>query len=70
MDKMKILKIINPLMAILFLLIFVSALFNESLSADTYRFVHKIPGFLFAICVIIHASLNRAWFESVYSKKR
>lgn len=67
--KSKILKIINPIMAILFLLVLSAAVFHKQIPHDSYELLHVIPGFLLSACIILHFILNWGWVKQQLKKK-
>jgi len=68
---MKSLRIVNVLLGIDFLIIAVTALFNNPIQyTGYYYFVHAIPGFIFLALVLIHLYLNRRWIKNNYTKKK
>ncbi|MBI9101804.1 MAG: DUF4405 domain-containing protein [Spirochaetales bacterium] len=74
MKKMKptgVLKIINVLLALDFLLIATTAIFHNLIApTGFYRPFHALPGFIFLGLVIIHLFLNRKWIKANYFKKK
>ena len=69
--NIKALKVINLLLAIDFIIIAVTAIFNNLIQATGfYFFAHAIPGFLFLVLVICHLILNRKWIKANYGSKK
>ena len=69
--KTKALKIINLLLAVDFIVIALTAIFNDLIQATGYYyFVHAIPGFIFLILVTSHLILNRKWIKANYFTKK
>ena len=65
--KQKALRIINLLLAIDFLVIAATAVFNNQIQATgLYFFFHAIPGFVLVALVITHIVLNRKWIKTTY----
>ena len=70
MIKTRILKIINPIIAILILNQAITGMFQESISHHTYEVVHGGAGVVTVIAVIIHVVLNWKWVSSNYFKRK
>jgi len=68
--KTKLLKIVNPLLAVLFIVIVTAALLHETISSENYKFFHVLPGFLFSFLVLVHFFLNFGWVKSQIRKKK
>lgn len=68
---MKALKIVNALLGIDFLIIALTAIFNNLIQATGYYyFVHAVPGFIFLALILTHLYLNRRWIKNNYTKKK
>lgn len=64
MDNKKALKIVNILLFFNFLIVFITALFNEILKPmGFYKQLHAIPGFLMVILALTHLYLNKEWIK-------
>ena len=69
--NIKALKIINLLLAIDFLIVAGTAIFNNLIQATGfYFFAHAIPGFLLLGLVICHLILNRRWIKTNYFSRK
>lgn len=66
--KKNILKIINILVAISFLGLILSVLFNDFLPGEMFEEVHPKIGFLFLILTFCHIYLNFNWIKSNFLK--
>jgi len=69
MNKQKALKVVNPILAIDFLVLVCSVLFRPVISYEMYQKVHPLLGFLFFILVGTHVFLNWSWISQNYLKK-
>ena len=74
MDRQKLLKVVNPVMALAFLSSAAGGLtrfFAPSvIPYDTFRKIHPIFGLVLVACVICHLVLNWNWIKAVYLKKK
>lgn len=68
MNKQKALKIVNPILAVDFLLLVATVLLRPLLPYDFYRVAHPIPGVLLVALVATHIHLNWAWIKQNYLK--
>jgi hypothetical protein len=71
MTQKQVLKAVNLIIAIDFLIILLTALFNIQIySTGLYFYFHAIPGIILAALVGLHLFLNRAWIKNTYFKKK
>lgn len=70
MNKSKMLKIINPIMTIIFLCLAGSGLANNFIPYEIFHAVHGKLGFAFVVLVLIHIYLNWNWIKSQFFKKK
>lgn len=71
MKTARVLRIVNVILAVDFLIIAFTAIFHELIiPTGYYGQFHALPGFLFIILVLIHIILNRKWIKSNYLKKK
>ncbi len=71
MKTTSVLRVVNLILAVDFLIIAVTAIFHELIiPTGYYGQFHALPGFLFLALVIIHTFLNRKWIKSNYFKKK
>lgn len=69
MKSVKMLRILNLLLAADFLVIGVTAILNDLIqTTGFYFYFHAIPGFVFLILVILHLTLNWKWIKTNYLK--
>ncbi|MCT4584693.1 MAG: DUF4405 domain-containing protein [Peptostreptococcaceae bacterium] len=65
MNNKKALKIVNILLFVDFLIVFITALFNEVLKPmGLYKQLHALPGFLMVILALTHVYLNKEWIKN------
>jgi membrane-bound ClpP family serine protease len=69
MNKVKALKILNPIVALLFLSQAVTALLIF-LAGDAFVPAHLIGGGCLVLCGSAHLALNWAWVKMQYFKKQ
>jgi hypothetical protein len=74
MTKLQLLKIVNPIIAILILVQAVTALsfkfLAEIIPYSLFSTIHEYVGFCFVALVVFHSILNWAWIKSNFFKKR
>lgn len=64
MNKQKLLKVLNPLLALDFLCLFLTVALRSVLSPELYSVIHPILGFLLFFLAAFHVYLNWAWVRS------
>lgn len=70
MNKNQMLRIVNAIMALDFLIIAFTAITHDIwLNLGIYEFIHAIPGFIFLGLALVHLFLNREWIRKNYFKK-
>lgn len=73
MGKASVLKIVNPVIALLLLCQVCTALLMITLGDEGFETIHKTGGILLAGGVLLHLSLNWNWVKTSYfagSRKR
>ncbi len=70
MKKAQTLKILNPIIAVLFVSQAVTAIAHESIPYEVYKVVHGAGGFLFVLLVALHITLNWSWVKATFLKKK
>lgn len=70
MQKNRILKILNPLLAVLLISQIASGMLGMRLSYEVFNVVHKGGAFVLLACVVLHIILNWSWIRATYFKKR
>jgi hypothetical protein len=68
--KKFVLKVLNPIIALLILNQVFSALLHGALSNKLFEKIHETGGFLLFIGVVIHLFLNWGWVKATYLKKK
>jgi hypothetical protein len=69
MKKNAALKILNPILLVLFVSEVVTGLFHAKLSHETFEFLHEGGGLLLLGLFIIHLILNFNWIKTSYLSK-
>jgi len=64
MNKQKLLKPVNVMMAIDFVCLSGTAMLDDAIPKDIYGIIHPIFGYIFVLCVVFHVFLNWAWVKS------
>lgn len=70
MKKNSVFKVLNPILAILFLNQILTGLFNEVIPEKTYGLIHGGGGFLIAIAVVVHVIFNWNWVKANFYPKK
>ena len=70
MKKNTLLKIINPILAIVFIYQISTGLMHEIIPKNRFETIHGTGGIVLLICVIIHLILNWNWVKVNFLKKR
>ena len=63
-------RILNPVIAILFLNQILTGLLNGVIPKKTYESIHGGGGILFAIAAVAHIILNWNWVKANFFKKK
>ena len=71
MKKTELLKVVNIILALDFLIIAGTALLRDFIiETGYYRQLHAYPGFLLIALVAVHLFLNWNWVKGTYFKKK
>lgn len=70
MRRKQILKVVNTLLAILFLDMAATGLFSDRIPYDLYQIVHAQAGKFFVLLAVAHLALNWNWVKLTYLKKK
>lgn len=62
--KIKALKIVNSILALLFILILISLIWYKTTDSGSAVEMHEICGLLFALFALVHIWLNRIWIKA------
>lgn len=63
MNKQKLLKIINPVLAVLILNQVCTGIFNDLLPHEVFEFMHEGGGILLFLTILLHVCLNWGWVK-------
>ena len=69
-NKLKLLKIINPIIGILFLGQAISGIFHEMIPYEIFGKAHGTGGYLLVAGIIVHITLNWSWIQLNFLKPR
>jgi hypothetical protein len=69
MKRNKMLKILNPILAIFFLNQAISAIFRDSFSRQAFGIFHKTAGMILLCLIALHIILNFNWVKANYLSK-
>ena len=70
MQKNKALKIVNLILAFLFVGIAISGIFQDFIPYETFRPFHHLTGYALVITVVAHIFLNFNWIKANYLKRK
>ena len=69
MKRNFILKILNPIVAILFLNQILTGLLHAVIPKGAYEFFHEGGGIIFTVAVLLHVVLNWNWVKANFYMK-
>ncbi len=64
MQKNVVLRILNPILAVLVVTQVLSVIFGEQLSHEAFELIHKGGGALLLIGIGLHVALNWSWVRA------
>jgi len=70
MTKAKALKIVNPILAVLFINQACTGIFHGNLSHEAFEILHEGGGIALIIAGVIHTWLNWNWVAANFFRKR
>ena len=70
MNKQRLLKIVNVLLGLDFILLVSSAMLSNVIPRQMFNMYHPLFGAVFTILVIAHISLNFKWIKANFFKKK
>ena len=73
MNKSMLLKIINPILILLFLSQALTGIFHDAvqeLSYESFKIIHGIGGYVFAAIAVFHFYLNWNWIKNNFLKRK
>lgn len=73
MNKPSLLKIVNPILGIVFVMQALTGIFHDAVSEISYELfenVHGLGGYLLVILAITHIYLNWNWIKANFMKLR
>ena len=69
MKRNLILKILNPILAILFLNQILTGIFHDAIPKEAYEFLHEGGGISFAVAAVLHVILNWNWVKANFLRR-
>lgn len=69
MSRNRALRILNPILALLFISQVLSGAFVESLPRGAFGILHEAGALCLSIAVLLHVGLNGNWIKAQYLKK-
>lgn len=70
MRRNSILKILNPILAVLFLNQVLTGILQDALSNEAFEIMHEGGGIALAIAAVLHVILNWNWVKASYFGSR
>ena len=70
MTRNSALKILNPVIGLLFLSQFLTAVFHGSIPPETYELLHEGGGLALTALIVLHLILNWGWIKASYFRNR
>ena len=69
MKRSSLLKILNPILALLFLNQILTGLLHDAIPKEAYEFLHEGGGICFAVAAVLHVILNWNWVKANFYRK-
>ena len=69
MKRNAILKILNPILAILFLNQILTGILHDAIPKEAYEFFHEGGGISFAVAAVLHVILNWNWVKANFCRR-
>jgi hypothetical protein len=69
MKKAALLKIVNPILALLFLGQAMGGIFHDLVPYEVFRISHPLGGYALVVAVVVHVTLNWTWVKGVLFKR-
>ena len=69
-NKSKILRILNPVIAVDFICLVCTALLNDVIPYEIYGILHPVLGYILTAGIVCHLILNWSWIKSNYFSKK
>ena len=70
MKRNSVLKVLNPILAILFLNQILTGILHDVIPKNAYEFLHEGGGTFFAVAAVLHVILNWNWVKANFYKKK
>ena len=70
MKKSTLLKIVNPILVLIFLIQASTGIFHDLIPFPVFHFLHPVAGYVLALLVAIHFTLNWNWVKTLFVKNR
>ena len=70
MKRNSLLKILNPILAVLLVNQIITGLLHGYLSEEAYEILHGGSGLVFAVAALLHVIMNWNWVKSNFLKGR
>ena len=69
MKRNYILKILNPVLAVLFLNQILTGILHDAIPKEAYEFLHEGGGISFAVAAVLHVILNWNWVKTNFYRR-
>ena len=73
MNKPALLKIVNPILVLLFLTQALTGVFHDAvqeISYESFKIIHGLGGYIFMLVALVHVILNWQWIQSNFLKRK
>ena len=70
MTRNTVLKVLNPVLAILLINMILTGVLNKALSDEAFAILHKGGGIVFAFLSILHVILNWNWIKATFFRQQ
>lgn len=70
MKKATLLKVINPILGVAFLIQVISVFFKDQIDYELFQHLHGIGGIVLTLGGGAHIILNWSWVKSIYFQKK
>jgi hypothetical protein len=69
-QKVQLLKIVNPVVGVVFLVQALSGVFHNAIPWEVFHTWHGLLGYVVIALILVHIHLNWSWINANYLKKK
>lgn len=70
MQKVLLLKIVNPAVGVVLLVQALTGMFHTMIPWEVFHYGHGVMGYVFVTLIFVHIYLNWSWINANYLKKK